>query len=353
MNVLKILTTATLLLLAQSQHAQETFDSLFLLEKAEVFFDVNQHTLQPGADTVLAEIADKCRTTVRRFLRIEAHTDADGSDAFNQDLSRRRAETVRNYLESLGISGVQVEVTPFGERQPVAGNDTEDGKRLNRRATVELWQRTQMTWLEGQVVDKETSEGIQAMLYLRSRFLSDSLQTDTGGFFRTPVPDKIPVEVSLFAPGYFFETQTLQPNSLKPIKVNFALPPALEGEVLTLKDLYFVGNQDTLLKSSEPELPKLLKFMEQNPGIRIEIAGHINHPNRPPVPKDSWNFGLSERRAKRVYNYLIDNGIDPDRATYKGYGNYQMIYPMARTEREQAMNRRVEIRVLENPVKGR
>jgi outer membrane protein OmpA-like peptidoglycan-associated protein len=353
MNVLKILTSATILLLAQTLSAQETFDSLFLLDKAEVFFDVNQHTLQPGADTALAGIADKCRTTTRRFLRIEAHTDADGSDAFNQDLSRRRAETVRNYLESLGLSGVQLEVTPFGERRPAAANDTEEGKRLNRRVTVELWQRTQMTWLEGQVVDKETSEGIQATLILRSRFLNDSLQTDTAGFFRAPVPDKIPVEVSLFSRGYFFETQTLQPNSLRPIKVNFALPPALEGEVLTLKDLYFVGNQDTLLKSSEPQLPKLSKFMEQNPGIRIEIAGHINHPNSPPVPKDSWNFGLSERRAKRVYNYLIEHGIDAERVTYKGYGNYQMIYPLARTEKEQAMNRRVEIRVLDNPGKRR
>lgn len=141
----------------------------------------------------------------------------------------------------------------------------------------------------------------------------------------------------------------LQPNSLQPVKVNFALPPALEGEALTLKNLYFVGNQDTLLKTSEPELPKLLKFMEHNPGIRIEIGGHINRPNSPPVPKDSWNFGLSERRAKRVYNYLIERGIDPERVTYKGYGNYQMIYPMARTEKEQAANRRVEIRVLERP----
>lgn len=333
--------------------AQEIFDSTFMIERVEVYFDVNSHELQPGADTLLQSIADKCRTTSRRFLRIEAHTDSDGGDDFNQELSQRRAETVRRFFDEL-LPPSQMTVAPYGEKMPAAGNDTEQGKQLNRRASVELWQRTQMTWLEGQVVDKETSEGIQATLLLRSRFLNDSLHTDSSGFFRTPVPDKMPLDVSVFAPGYFFETQTIQPNSLKPLKVQWTLPPALEGEILTLKNFYFVGNQDTLLKNSEPELPKLLTFMRYNPGIRIEIAGHINYPNHPPVSKDSWNFGLSVRRAKRVYDYLVYHGVDPVRVTYQGYGNFQMVHPMAKTEREQALNRRVEIRVLENSnLKGR
>ena len=327
---------------------QEMFDSTFVIDRVEVYFDVNESVLQPEADSVLQSIADKCRTTIRRFLQIEAHTDADGGDGFNQALSERRAEVVRRFLEEKGISAGQMKVTPFGERHPQATNATEEGKQLNRRATVELWQRTQMTWLAGQVVDAKTKQGIQATVGIRSRFMVDSLETDTIGFFRAPVPDRMPVEVSVFAPGYFFETQMLVPSSLEPIQVEFPLPPALEGEVLTLKNFYFVGNQDTLLKTSEPELPKLLKFMQFNPDIRIEIAGHINLPNNPPVPKDSWNYGLSVRRAKRVFLYLVEHGIDPNRMIYKGYGNYEMVYPRARIEREQAMNRRVEIRILES-----
>ena len=333
---------------------QAIFDSTFVIERAAVFFDVNKHDLQPGADTVLAAIAAKCLTTTRRFLEIEAHTDADGSDGFNQELSERRAETVRGFLTGQGVPTEQMRVVPFGEHKPVASNASDDGKQKNRRATVELWQRTRMTWLKGQVVDMETKEGIPAMVSLRSRFLNDSIQTDSAGHFSTPVPDRMPVEVSVFSPGYFFETQILTPNSLEPIQVEFPLPPALAGEVLTLKNFYFVGNQDTLLPKSEPELPKLLKFMQFNPGIRIEIAGHINLPNSPPVPKESWNYGLSVRRAKRVYTFLLEKGVDPGRLTYNGYGNYEMVFPHARTEREQALNRRVEIRVLENPdMKGR
>lgn len=330
-----------------SLYAQEVFDSTLVIDRAEVYFDVNDDVLQPGEDSILQSFADKCKTTNRRFLQIEGHTDADGSEAFNQALSQRRAETVRRFLEAQGIPAEQMKVTPYGESHPQATNATEEGKQLNRRATVELWQRTQMTWLAGQVVDAETKQGIQAMVGLRSRYLVDSLQTDTAGFFRAPVPDRMPVEVSVFAPGYFFETQTLVPNSIKPIQVEFPLPPALEGEVMTLKNFYFVGNQDTLLPKSEPELPKLLKFMQFNPDIRIEIAGHINLPNNPPVTKESWNYGLSVRRAKRVYTYLVEHGIDPDRMSYKGYGNWEMVFPHARLEKEQALNRRVEIRILE------
>ena len=87
--------------------------------------------------------------------------------------------------------------------------------------------------------------------------------------------------------------------------------------------------------------------MQLNDTITIEIAGHINRPNYPPVDKLSWDFKLSEKRAKMVYDYLLENNIPKERISYKGYGNFQMRYPKARSEKEQAQNRRVEIRVIE------
>lgn len=350
MQIRAFLLSALTCLVGISAAGQEVFDSTFVIDRAMVLFDVDKHELTGGADTTLAAIAAKCLTTTRRYVEIEAHTDSDGSDGYNQALSERRAETVRSFLSGKGVPDDQMHIIPFGERRPVANNQTDEGKQLNRRATVELWQRTQMTLLKGQVVDLKTKEGIQASVSIRTKILKDSIQTDSSGYFNTPVPDRMPVEVTAFAPGYFFETQVLTTNSLKPVPVEITLPPAQEGEVLTLKNFYFVGNQDTLLPKSEPELPKLLKFMHFNSGIRIEIAGHINYPNKPPVSKDSWNYNLSQRRAKRVYSYLVENGIDPDRMTWNGYGNYEMVFPHAVSEREQALNRRVEIRVLENPV---
>ena len=120
------------------------------------------------------------------------------------------------------------------------------------------------------------------------------------------------------------------------------------GEVADIENLYFVGDQAILLPKSEPELPKILKFMEINPKIKVEIAGHINLPNQGPVPENTCQFKLSVRRAKLVYDYLIDKGINPERIQYKGYGNSKMRFPMGVTAEQQAQNRRVEIMILGN-----
>jgi outer membrane protein OmpA-like peptidoglycan-associated protein len=101
-----------------------------------------------------------------------------------------------------------------------------------------------------------------------------------------------------------------------------------------------------LLPQSQPELDKVLAFARLNDRLILEIAGHINGPNRPPVSEDSWDFQLSVRRAKLVYDHLIANDIPAERISYKGYGNSQMRFPHATQERQMAANRRVEIRVL-------
>jgi flagellar motor protein MotB len=85
--------------------------------------------------------------------------------------------------------------------------------------------------------------------------------------------------------------------------------------------------------------------MQINSTLDIEIAGHVNHPNRPPVVKESWEYKLSEARAKLVYDYLLENGIPAERVSWKGYGNWEMRYPHATSETDMALNRRVEIRV--------
>lgn len=348
MQIRTFFITALVYLSANLAPAQAPFDSVLVIGSAEVFFEVNSHILQTEADSVLADLAEKCKTSPRRTLFIEAHTDADGGEQFNQALSERRAASVRSFLAEKGVPGEQMDVQAFGKKRPAAPNDSDQGKRLNRRVTIELLQRTQMAWLEGRVVDAKTGTGVQATVALRSRFTADSLQTDSAGHFRAIVPDRVPVEASFFAPGYFFETQMLQTGKPGALPLVVSLPPALEGEVFALQNFYFVGNQDTLLPASEPELPKLLKFMRFNPDIRIEIAGHINFPNAPVVPKESWNHQLSVRRAKRVFNFLLENGISEDRIIYRGYGNSQMVFPSARTEKEQAKNRRVEIRIMES-----
>jgi outer membrane protein OmpA-like peptidoglycan-associated protein len=328
-------------------YGQQPFDSLLLHRIEQVYFDFGKHELRPAGDSLLTGLAAEIREDSFLFLKLMAHTDAIGSTTSNLDLSRRRGRTVADTLIAKGLAPDRIDILKLGERLPAASNDTEEGRQQNRRVEIYVYGSYQMTMLEGQVKDKTNGEGIPAEITLRNRYWQDTLSTQPDGRFRTPVPDGVVIGVDVQAPGYFFDSQMLKTDSHNPKQLEIKLPKAEAGLIVAIENLYFVGNQDTLLKRSEPELPKLLKFMQLNPDLKVEISGHINYPNRPPVDTSSWNYGLSTRRAKRVYEYLVEKGIDPQRMTYKGYGNWQMKFPKARTEREQALNRRVEIKVIE------
>ena len=133
-------------------------------------------------------------------------------------------------------------------------------------------------------------------------------------------------------------------GKIPPLEVD--LPKAEQGRSMDLPEFFFYGNRYVLLPKSEPQLDNLLKFMQINPGLSIEIEGHVNRPNEPPVAEDSWSFELSVNRAKMVYEHLLENGVEANRVQYKGYGNSRMRYPRARSEGQKSANRREEIRKL-------
>ncbi|MDD3876859.1 MAG: OmpA family protein [Bacteroidales bacterium] len=116
------------------------------------------------------------------------------------------------------------------------------------------------------------------------------------------------------------------------------------GETIVLDNIYFQPGSDEILRNSFPSLVALFEFLNSNRSVRIEIQGHVNAPNELPDLNHSGN--LAGRRARAVYEFLIEKGIGNDRLTYKGYGNTQMIYPNTRIESEMEKNRRVEIKIL-------
>jgi outer membrane protein OmpA-like peptidoglycan-associated protein len=70
------------------------------------------------------------------MMSVEGHTDSVGSDDYNQKLSERRADAVRDYLTSNGISPVNIQAVGFGKANPVASNDTAAGRQQNRRVEM-------------------------------------------------------------------------------------------------------------------------------------------------------------------------------------------------------------------------
>jgi outer membrane protein OmpA-like peptidoglycan-associated protein len=107
-----------------------------VVNMSDVLFDTGKFTLRPLAREKLAKISGIVLAYPSLLLAIEGDTDSVGSDSYNQDLSEKRAEAVRDYLAQQNIPMGSMTAKGFGKMQPVASNDTAEGRQQNRR--VEL-----------------------------------------------------------------------------------------------------------------------------------------------------------------------------------------------------------------------
>ncbi|MEO1713196.1 MAG: OmpA family protein, partial [Bacteroidota bacterium] len=250
-------------LLGQSS-VSSSFAELFV-DQSILLFDSGKADLPMEADSLLQPCLDALSKDPTLRVRVRAHTDNIGSVAYNKQLSERRANAVLARLFALGVDSSQVIAQGFGEEEPEATNQTEDGRQTNRRATVEVFQPVRMLPLRGAIIDAETKKPLIGQILIRGRYFRDSLQTDTLGIYETFVPENSNLVIETFSEGYFFETAMLQMKT-EPIELpQIALPKIKPGVSFDLKNFYFVGNQAVLLERSEPELNRLLKFMQFNP----------------------------------------------------------------------------------------
>lgn len=111
-------------------------DRGMVLTLGDVLFDTGRAELKSGAFSTIDRLATFMRENPERTLAIEGYTDAVGSDAYNMDLSQRRAESVREALVSRGLNGARVSTQGLGKANPVAGNDTASGRQRNRRVEI-------------------------------------------------------------------------------------------------------------------------------------------------------------------------------------------------------------------------
>jgi outer membrane protein OmpA-like peptidoglycan-associated protein/tetratricopeptide (TPR) repeat protein len=113
-----------------------------------------------------------------------------------------------------------------------------------------------------------------------------------------------------------------------------------ETKPIVLKNVFFETNKADLRKESRSELNKLRLLLTENPSMKIEISGHTDN-----VGSDADNLSLSEKRAKAVRDFLIQNGIATERLTYQGYGKTQPV-DSNDTETGRAANRRTAFLIL-------
>lgn len=113
-------------------------DTVSVVLQGDTNFEFDKDELLPSAYPVLNELAETIKRNRDKRWRVEGHTDAIGSESYNRDLSGRRAQSVVDYLISKGVNSTQLEAVPLGESQPIATNDTQEGRAMNRRVEIEL-----------------------------------------------------------------------------------------------------------------------------------------------------------------------------------------------------------------------
>jgi OOP family OmpA-OmpF porin len=142
--------------------------------------------------------------------------------------------------------------------------------------------------------------------------------------------------------GYLFQSLSFNYSDVtdfEPLIINIDLEPAEKGSVSVLKNIFFDVDKFDLKEKSITELEKIVRFLQENPQIRVEISGHTDNTGNP-----SYNQQLSEKRAKSVFAYLIEKGIQIQRLTATGYGATRPITPND-TEAGRQKNRRIEFTI--------
>jgi outer membrane protein OmpA-like peptidoglycan-associated protein len=276
-----------LTLLSTFARAQGSQDTL------RVYFPFDEAVLTPEAQATLDSFITRYRgQEVPAALEIRGHCDALGSNAYNEVLAKRRTLTVHDYLLNKGLAKTAVaQATGFGERLPLNAGRTPDERRLNRRVEI-IWSR-------------ETASA--------------------------PPPPETP------------RTDTV------PIFSRATMDTVKEGSTLRLRNINFYGGRHTFLPQAMPALDELVEVMKAYPTMVIDIQGHIccrygQHEDG--LDYDAGDMNLSHNRARAVYYYLAERGIDKRRMTYRGFaGNHPLVWP-EESEADRTLNRRVEIRIV-------
>ncbi len=186
---------------------------------------------------------------------------------------------------------------------------------------------TRTLYFEGMVYDITTRRPIPGKFKLTDiktgKDVVYSEADNLTGEFMVSLPVNREYALSVEYPGYLLFTKNFnmtQPEGLDAVHMDVPMVPLTIDTPVSLENVFFDLNKSKLRPESFVELDKLVAFLKNNESLRIELGGHTD------TRGDALeNQQLSEARAKSVYTYLIEKGIDASRLTYKGYGETQPI----------------------------
>ena len=212
--------------------------------------------------------------------------------------------------------------------------------------------------LKGKIYDAKTKQPIEATIELTNVKTGDKVSNFTSnsqsGSYMVSLPAGVNYGIYVSANGYLFHSENFDmPDAQEYIEIekDIYLNKIEKGAKIVLNNIFFDYNKATLRSESFSELGRVVKVLNENPSIQIEISGHTDTRG-----SAEYNQKLSEDRSKSVVDYLIKQGIPTSRLKYKGYGESQPINSDAAIEAEpletrkeelHQQNRRTEFKILQ------
>jgi len=205
--------------------------------------------------------------------------------------------------------------------------------------------------VSGNVYNAKTKKPLSASLIYEllpdGALAGNAVSSEIDGSFKITLPFDQNYSIRATADKFFAISENLNLDSLfkagyQEVHKDLYLVPIEIGQVVRLNNVFFDFDKWDLRPESFLELDRVVKLLNENPSIEIEMSAHTDAKG-----SDEYNIKLSDNRAASVRTYIISKGIDPGRIVSKGYGETKPI-DTNDTDEGRQMNRRVEFTIMKN-----
>ncbi|MBV9962699.1 MAG: OmpA family protein [Parafilimonas sp.] len=310
----------------------------YLFSAACVFVIQNLHAQTPDASVHFAFDKSEINTTDLASLQgfkaahpnvesitIDGYADPVGTDDYNYALSMRRCNAVKQVLGyDESKTEVLLKVTAHGEQGLLFATNPE-----NRVVLIEINDKKKVV-VQPQIKQEEVKVVVQ-----------EPAPKPVDTVAQKPViKDNAVADIAPSKPKELGLDKNALLQQLENAKI---------GESVVLTDIHFEEARHVLLKSSKPALNEMLDALKAMPTLQLEIQGHMccgDELAQDGFDIDTKEFSLSYNRAKAVYDFMVQNGIDASRLTYKGFGTRKRLVSPEKTDDDRNENRRVEFLIV-------
>ena len=277
-----------------------------------------------------------------------------GYDVFYSERDSLGWEAPKNFGSIINDNGDQYSffVTADGQKGYYSHEETlpsghSRSKIFEITIPAENQLRFRSNYVKGIITDKVSKSPLSArieLINIEKNSMVSLVESDSvSGEYLMVLTQGAEYALYINKPGYLFKSFNFNYSEVKnfePIIINIELEKATAGSMAVLNNIFFDVDKFALKPKSLPELQKVIRFLQENPNIRVEVSGHTDNSG-----STEYNKQLSQKRALAVYDYLTQMGIAKNRVIPYGYGPDK---PVASNESEEGrrQNRRIEFKLI-------